>query len=168
MSHGNAVVVIAWMLIHLRLIVMKFLFTTVLHRWHTKMNAPPPTPCRPASLSHLSTQAALRNAPTPLPQTETKPLTWTAVLGKETHLLPHNHMTAPSSVSLKKSNLRVLNVNCCKISNKVAEFQAALQYIKPDIVFGTESWLTGIKPGKSKTADSIANSKNFSKWLWSI
>ena len=62
-----------------------------------------------------------------------------------------------------RSNLRVLNVNCCKISNKVAEFHAALQYIKPDIVMGTESWLTGIKPGKNPTTDSIANSEIFPK-----
>ena len=32
---------------------------------------------------------------------------------------------------------------------KRAELAAAIEYIKLDIVCGTESWRTGIKPGKS-------------------
>ncbi|KAH3883760.1 hypothetical protein DPMN_007727 [Dreissena polymorpha] len=45
-------------------------------------------------------------------------------------------------------NLRFMNVNCRSLGDgKSSELQAALQYIKPDIVFGTESWLKGIKPG---------------------
>lgn len=62
-----------------------------------------------------------------------------------------------------KSNLRVLNVNCGKILNKISEFHAALQYIKPDIVFGTESWLSGIKPDKNPQPGHIANSEIFPK-----
>ena len=41
-----------------------------------------------------------------------------------------------------KSNLKVLNINCQSIANKKAEFQAIIDEHKPDIVVGTESWLT--------------------------
>ena len=41
-----------------------------------------------------------------------------------------------------KSNLRILNINCQSIQSKRAELQTALQYIQPDLVFGTESWLS--------------------------
>ncbi|KAL8612269.1 hypothetical protein ACOMHN_038181 [Nucella lapillus] len=47
----------------------------------------------------------------------------------------------------KKSNLRILTLNCQRILGKTAELAAALKYLKPDIVCGTESWLHGIKPG---------------------
>ena len=57
----------------------------------------------------------------------------------------------------------MLNVNCGKILNKISEFHAALQYIKPDIVFGTESWLSGIKPDKNPQPGHIANSEIFPK-----
>ncbi|MCG8046380.1 MAG: hypothetical protein JAY66_11960 [Candidatus Thiodiazotropha taylori] len=39
-------------------------------------------------------------------------------------------------------NLKVLNINCQSLVNKKAEFQALLDLHKPDIVVGTESWLT--------------------------
>ncbi|WAR25088.1 hypothetical protein MAR_010792 [Mya arenaria] len=42
---------------------------------------------------------------------------------------------------------------------KSSEFQAALNYIRPDIVCGTESWLKGVQPGKAETADSIKSSE---------
>ena len=61
----------------------------------------------------------------------------------------------------KKSNLRTLNVNCQSLSGKSGEFQAALQYIKPDIVFGTESWLRGHKPGKPPSSDAIKSCEVF-------
>ena len=51
----------------------------------------------------------------------------------------------------KKMNLRILNVNFQSLKNKRAEFLTALQYTTPDIVFGTETWLRGVKPGKSTT-----------------
>ena len=50
-----------------------------------------------------------------------------------------------------KKNLRILTVNCRSIRDKNAEFHVALNYTKPDIVLGTESWLKGIKPGKNAT-----------------
>ena len=50
-----------------------------------------------------------------------------------------------------KSNLRILNVNCQSIQSKRSELHTMLQYIKPDLVFGTESWLS----------NSIASSEIF-------
>ena len=38
--------------------------------------------------------------------------------------------------------LKVLNVNCQSIVNKKAEFHALLDHHNPDVVIGTESWLT--------------------------
>jgi len=60
-----------------------------------------------------------------------------------------------------KSNLRILTVNCRSIVGKSAEFAATLDYIKPDIVCGTESWLKGIQPGKNPTTDTITSSEIF-------
>ena len=40
-----------------------------------------------------------------------------------------------------KRHLRILTVNCQRIGNKKAELEAAINYIKPDIICGTESWL---------------------------
>ena len=40
-----------------------------------------------------------------------------------------------------KNHLRILTINCQRITNKKAELETALNYIKPDIVCGTESWL---------------------------
>ena len=53
----------------------------------------------------------------------------------------------------KQTNLRLLTVNCCSVCEHKAEFLAGLDYVKPDLICGTESWLNGIKPGKepSKT-----------------
>ena len=61
----------------------------------------------------------------------------------------------------KRTNLRVLNVNCCSIRSNRSEFIAAMDYVKPDIICGTESWLTGIKPGKDPTDDAIKSSEVF-------
>ena len=49
---------------------------------------------------------------------------------------------------MKSTNLRLLTVNCCGIRTNKAEFAAALDYTKPDLVCGTESWLRGIKVSK--------------------
>ena len=47
----------------------------------------------------------------------------------------------------KKTNLRIMNINCQSIVNKRAEFLLQVNYIKPDIVFITESWVYGHTPG---------------------
>ena len=61
-----------------------------------------------------------------------------------------------------KSNLRVMNVNCRSLFDKKAEFQAVVDYTKPDIIIGTESWLEGIKPGKPPSKAAIKNCEVFS------
>ena len=67
-----------------------------------------------------------------------------------------NHTELP-----KMSNLRLLTVNCCSIRENKSEFTAALDYIKPDIICGTESGLRGIKPGKDPDKDAIKSSEIF-------
>jgi hypothetical protein len=42
----------------------------------------------------------------------------------------------------KKTNVRIMNINCQSVANKSSELQAVVDYVKPDIVCGTESWLT--------------------------
>ncbi|KAL8622096.1 hypothetical protein ACOMHN_056581 [Nucella lapillus] len=61
----------------------------------------------------------------------------------------------------KKSNLRILTLNCQRILGKTAELAAALKYLKPDIVCGTESWLHGIKPGTNPSPDHVKSSEVF-------
>ncbi|XP_063409089.1 uncharacterized protein LOC134692562 [Mytilus trossulus] len=60
-----------------------------------------------------------------------------------------------------KRNLRILTLNCRSIKDKTSEFTAAVNYIKPDIICGTESWLKGVKPGKNPTQDAIKSSEVF-------
>ena len=61
-----------------------------------------------------------------------------------------------------KSNCSTLNINCGSIIGKKSEFKALLNYTRPDIIFGCESWLKGIKPGKPVGPDVIANQEIFS------
>ena len=44
-----------------------------------------------------------------------------------------------------KLNLRIMTMNCRSIRDKKSEFAALVNYAKPDIIIGTESWLKGIK-----------------------
>ena len=74
----------------------------------------------------------------------------------------------PSSTSLlfpnpspTRQNLRILTVNCRSIANKKSELAAAVNYIKPDIICGTESWLHGMQPGKSPSLDHIKSAEVF-------
>ena len=60
-----------------------------------------------------------------------------------------------------KQNLRIMTINCRSLKENNAEFKASINYIKPDIICGTESWLRGIKPGKNPTHDAIKNSEIF-------
>ena len=60
-----------------------------------------------------------------------------------------------------KRNLRIMTLNCRSINDKTSEFAAAVNYIKPDIICGTESWLKGVKPGKNPTKDAIKSSEVF-------
>ena len=46
---------------------------------------------------------------------------------------------------LPKSNLQIMTVNCRSVVDKKAELAACINYTKPDIICGTESWLKGIQ-----------------------
>ena len=61
----------------------------------------------------------------------------------------------------KKQNLRIMTVNCRSIRDKSQELTVAIDYLKPDVVCGTESWLKGIQPGKNPTQDAIKSSEIF-------
>ena len=60
-----------------------------------------------------------------------------------------------------KRNLRILAVNCRSIKDKTSELKAVINYTKPDIVIGTESWLKGVKPGENPTTNAIKSSEVF-------
>jgi predicted nucleotide-binding protein (sugar kinase/HSP70/actin superfamily) len=60
-----------------------------------------------------------------------------------------------------KRNLRILTVNCRSIKDKTSELNVIINYTKPDIVIGTESWLKGVKPGRNPITDAIKSSEVF-------
>jgi hypothetical protein len=60
-----------------------------------------------------------------------------------------------------KGNLRILTVNCRSIKDKTSELKAIINYTKPDIVIGTESWLKVVKPGEYSTTDAIKSVEVF-------
>ena len=60
-----------------------------------------------------------------------------------------------------KRNFRIMNVNCRSVRSNNSEFQTALNCIKPDVVFGTESWLRGVKPSIPVSADAIKSTEVF-------
>lgn len=65
----------------------------------------------------------------------------------------------------KKTNLRVLNINFQSAVGKKQELETVLQYTKPDIIIGTESWLRGVQPGKQPSPDRIKSSEVFPNYL---
>ena len=79
-----------------------------------------------------------------------------STINSERSRLSSNPYEAPP-----KKNLRIMTINCRSVKDKRAEFEAALHYLKPDIVCGTESWLKGIKPGKTPSKDGIKSSEIF-------
>lgn len=42
-----------------------------------------------------------------------------------------------------------------------SEFTAALEYVKPDLICDTESWLKGIQPGKEPSKSAIKSCEIF-------
>ena len=60
-----------------------------------------------------------------------------------------------------KQNLRLLTLNCRSVLGKRSELSVLIDYIKPDIVCATESWLHGIKPGKAPLPTHIKSSEVF-------
>ena len=58
-----------------------------------------------------------------------------------------------------------MTVNCQSVTQKTQELATVLQYTKPDIVCGTESWLRGIKPGKTPETNHIKSSEFFPDYV---
>lgn len=54
-----------------------------------------------------------------------------------------------------------MTINCRSIKDKKTEFASCINYIKPDIICGTESWLKGIQPGKHTKQDAIKSPEIF-------
>lgn len=54
-----------------------------------------------------------------------------------------------------------MTLNYRSIKDKTSEFKTTIQYTKPDIISGTESWLKGIKPGKILTKDALKSAEVF-------
>jgi hypothetical protein len=54
-----------------------------------------------------------------------------------------------------------MTMNCRSIRDKQSESAALVNYAKPDIIIGTESWLRGIKPGKPPTESAIKSAEIF-------
>ena len=54
-----------------------------------------------------------------------------------------------------------MTVNCRNLYEKQSEFKAVIDYVKPDIVCGTESWLREVNPGKPPRPDHIKTSEVF-------
>ena len=79
----------------------------------------------------------------------------------KTHSRNENSSGEHSSFLPKKTNLRLLTVNCCSIREHRSEFTAALDYVKPDLICGTESWLKGVKPEKEPAKNAIKTSEIF-------
>ena len=73
--------------------------------------------------------------------------------------------TSTDQIPIKSANIRLLTVNCCSVMRNRSEFTAALEYIKPDLICGTESWLRGIKPGKDPERNCIKTSEAFPESL---
>lgn len=72
-----------------------------------------------------------------------------------------NRIPVRSKTKKDKRNLWILNISCSSICDKTAEFAAILDYMKPDLVCGTESWLRGIKPGRAATHNAIKSMRSF-------
>ena len=64
---------------------------------------------------------------------------------------PPLHTSSPSNQRIQhscthipktKKTLRIVNLNCKSLKNKKAEFVSLIDSTKPDIITGTESWLS--------------------------
>ena len=63
--------------------------------------------------------------------------------------VPNNQSNSRAEPQNSKNDslpLKLLNVNCQSIKNKINEFASILEVHQPDIVLGTESWLDASIP----------------------
>ncbi|CAG2208939.1 unnamed protein product [Mytilus edulis] len=61
-----------------------------------------------------------------------------------------------SGLEHKQQNLRILMINCQSIRNKRSELNESVEYIKPDVIIGCESWLAN----DHRTAEIFPNGYN--------
>ncbi len=47
----------------------------------------------------------------------------------------------PGTKKASKKNWRTMVINCCSVKGKIPEFHSVVDYISPDAILGTESWL---------------------------
>ena len=67
--------------------------------------------------------------------------------------------SSPYNVKNDKDTLRVVSTNTRSIKGKLPEFKTMLNYIKPDVVCCSETWLHGKKPGKNHDIDAFLDSE---------
>jgi hypothetical protein len=72
-----------------------------------------------------------------------------------------DHTHYKQTPASRNGNLRIMTINCCSVRANQSEFRTAIDYVKPDIICGTESWLKGIRPGTSPSPSAIQNSEIF-------
>ena len=71
------------------------------------------------------------------------------------------HIVATYLTCQKKGSSEYFQQTAEVFKDKTSEFSAAVTYIRPDIINGTESWLKGKKPGKNPPKDAIKSSEAF-------
>lgn len=73
---------------------------------------------------------------------------------------PTINVNKKQKVAKKKASQRltILNINCQSVKSKVPDLHQVIHHVKPDIIVGTESWLTS----------DITNSEIFPKDLYTI
>lgn len=73
---------------------------------------------------------------------------------------PTINVNKKQKVAKKKASQRltILNINCQSVKSKVPDLHQVIHQVKPDIIVGTESWLTS----------DITNSEIFPKDLYTI
>jgi len=54
-----------------------------------------------------------------------------------------------------------MNINCRNVINKRYELAAAIEYLKFDVICGTETWLKEVKPGSKPSSDAQRSSVMF-------
>ena len=94
---------------------------------------------------------------TPRPRQTHRPSTGSSTHSSKTQ----ESSSVKDEVPPRSTNLRLLTVNCCGIRTNRAEFNAATEYVKHDLICGTESWLRGIKPSKDPDKNAIKSSEVF-------
>ena len=82
------------------------------------------------------------------------------ILTTQVHIRTDYHINPPimnCSKLVNNTDLRLLNINFRSIMNKRAEFIHLIDSLKPDIIVGTETWLSN----SIKNSEIIPDNMNF-------